>query len=181
MKRKIYTLLMLAFFALTSQTALASSVEMVNIGSVDFGNNVTVRVEADAKGKMQYTLRAKDGNVLRALLIDQAEVRKLEPGKDFDALLQEMQVEAKKMFRKKDGSQVIASDLKMTKLSPPSPGENKALIGMGYDLDFFSVDLGILLVQKESVVKRVIWICANGDAQYWKPALNKLIDAVQVN
>lgn len=172
--RKIFLTLCFAF--LINLPVQANPVTIPGIGEVDPGQNITVTEVPDKKGAIDYAFKIKDGQVWRSA--------KLMPFKD---MLPSEINDVLKLDRLLDLT--VEKKLKLTKdFLEATPAKLITLGGKecatasvkmdGSGAGGIIANMEILLVPSNNGLKLFMYMCADSDATYWRPIMQKITAAI---
>ncbi len=162
----IFCLLLLA-----CQPVSANSVEILGAGKVELGQDFVVTEVRDKNGDINYSFRVKDGEVWRGAM--------LMPIKDMtakEANIIKMDVLLNQII---EGNISKMNDVLSTeKARQMMVGENTyttASMKFGIPGGGIVANMDMTIISGANGLKLFTYICADGDSQYWKPVMQKIL------
>lgn len=166
--RKVLLILLLSF--LVFRPAAANPVNIEGVGEVDLSQDIKVTQSQDKKGRANYSFIVKDGSVWRGASL--MPVEDLAPNSmemvKLDVMLNRIVAEK---FR--NNANFLAADpaaqlklkdkecgLVSIKITPPGTG--------------LVANLDIMIIPGANGYKMFGFMCADSDAQYWRPIMRKI-------
>lgn len=166
--RKVLLIMLLSLFAF--RPAAANPVNIVGVGEVELSQDIKVTQTFDKKGAVNYSFIVKDGRLWRAANImpvkdlskNNMEMIKL------DVMLNRMIAEISENnpdFLEADNAKLLMLKDKecatvSLKMTPPGTG--------------LVANLDMLIIPCSNGYKMFGFMCADSDAQYWRPIMQKI-------
>jgi len=168
--RKI--ILVFCLMLLTCGSVAANPILIPGVGQIELGQDIVVTEFFDKNGDINYSFRTKDGAVWRAamlmpississtnlsniiktdVLLDQIIEEKVSKGNDV--------LSTEKSRRMMLGEKEYATAI--LKLTLPSAG--------------IVANMDMTLIQGAAGLKMIAFMCADSDAQYWRPIMQKIL------
>lgn len=169
--RKIFTLFSLLLLMYLPVTVNAANLS--GIGEVDLGQNITVTESTDKKGKLIYNFKVKDGAVWRGASLFAP--MSLPNGSLFklDAMLEK--IIADKISQ--DETFLVADKVKLTQFGTKEAASANVKMSSP-NFGFIIINSNITLLSTPDDIKMLMFLCADSDAAYWQPTLNKIISSM---
>ena len=165
-------ILIVCMMVLTCLPVAANPVVIVGVGQVELGEDIIMTEDHDKKGSINYSFRAKDGEVWRGAIL--MPVSKLVDNQfgdmlKMDVLLNRIIEEAarnnKDIFSVEKARQLTVGGrefaISTLKVNIPSAG--------------IVQNLDMVLIPGTTEIKMVAYACADSDAQYWRPIMEKIV------
>lgn len=174
MRKLLITVALLWLFCLP---VTANPVIIAGVGEIDFGPNITVTESQDNKGNTLYNFKVKDGDVWRgaSLIFDPTDSPKgklTSRAMELDIL---DKIAANKFSRNEglveiDKAKILQIDNKeaasiSVKMTSPNIG-------------FVITNMNMILLSTTDNTKILMFMCADGDAPFWRPVLYKIVSKI---
>jgi hypothetical protein len=155
--------------------AAANSVTVAGVGEVDFGPNITATENQDKNGNPVYSLQVKDGKVWRGAML---KAPKTIPNSDKVSKMGLVE------FLNKTVDKKISSNkdfLDADKAKMMGQGNNAAVVSykIAAPNGGIIMNMDMMLVSKADGVEIITFTCADSDAEYWRPIIQKVVLGIQ--
>lgn len=160
---------MLTFFC---QTVQASPMTFAQIGTVELGGNITVSEVTNKKGETMPCFLGKDGKVWRSMMVagigsypNTAEV-------DLKTLLKTAadKMREKDSLPNDDGEAVSSFALANGSTAYTTAVRNNAKVA--------ALNINLFLIKGPTQVKMIVFSCPDGDTQFWRPVMLKIVESM---
>lgn len=169
MRKLVITITLLWLFCLP---VAAKPFYFAGIGEVDWDPHMIVKQDHSDKGDMIYKLIVKDGDVWRGASIyfpynipNNKSIIKL------DAFLDKMIDEKART----DASIIAVDKAEFLKIGNKKIASKSIRTNPGSS--FIIANINTLLISTDDGIKMTMFTCVDGDVQYWRPFLYKLVSA----
>lgn len=173
--RKLYTLfslLLLMYLPITVNAANLSG-----FGEVDLGQNITITESTDKKGNLIYNFKVKDGAVWRGASLFAPMTL---PNSDLLSNTIKLDVMLEKIIAEKisnDETFLSADKVKLLQFGTKE-GASSNIKMSSSKFSFMVVNTNMTLISTPNDIKMIMFLCADSDAAYWQPTLNKIISSM---
>jgi hypothetical protein len=172
--RKLFVILSLLLMVCLQ--AAANSMTIAGLGEVDFGQNITATEKQDKNGNPIYSLQVKDGMVWRgAMLIPP----KIIPNSDQLSKIGLVQILNKMVDEKFSTNKDFLAADKAKMLGQDSNGAAFVSYKNAISNGGVIMNMDLMLVSKTDGIAMIAFTCADSDAEYWRPIIQKVVLGIQ--
>ena len=165
-------ILLFCLLLLTSGAVSANPVDIQGIGQVELGKEITMTEVPDKKGDISYSFKVKDGTVWRAVILKSINDMPNSISNNIikmDGLLNKI---ADEKFSKKEDF-LSSEKAKLITLNGKEGATNT--IKMSMPVAGIVVNMDTIIISEPSGLKLFMFMCADSDAQYWRPIMQKIV------
>ena len=168
-------ILVFCLMLLTCGSVAANPIVISGVGQVEFGQDIVVTEFYDKKGDINYSFRAKDGAVWRAAMlmpISNISSTDLSNIVKTDALLDQIIEEG----ISKDNGVLSTEKARLTMLGGKEC--STAIVKLTIPSAGIVANMDMTLIQGADGLKMLAFMCADSDAQYWRPIMQKILVSI---
>lgn len=171
--RKI--ILVFCLMLLTCGSVTANPIVILGAGQVELGQDIIVTEVSDQKGDINYSFRVKDDAVWRAAML--MPISKVSPTdlRNFiktDVFLD--QIIAEKISKDND----VLSTEKSRRMMLEGKEFATAILKLTIPSAGIVTNMDMTLIQGADGITMFTFMCADSDAQYWRPIMQKILVSI---